>query len=234
MNIVQKVKPEQTLQHIEDLIKTRQYTSAVDQMALILEEPLPSYQKSHVYRLMADVFVQLSQTDSGEAAYSEALRLDPYNAKAYLGLGVALINKSPERAFIPIQKALELDPRDPKICLALALAHQGVHAYEEAKSYVLKALALEQTPSLPALYTLVKLVYETDEGQEQAKNYIKKYLIQHQEDLDMHYTLAGLYFSQKQYGPCLDILEDILALHPWDQRSQALKKRCQQELPLAL
>jgi adenylate cyclase len=124
---------------VREGVGSREAAEASIQRALELSDDDPLIHQCH-----AALFGNLGRTADGVRAWERALALDPNNAAARAGLGIARIYmRLPDRALESIDQALRLSPRDPLIYhwlanrgLACALLGRWDEALEAAESSV--------------------------------------------------------------------------------------------------
>src|ERR1700757_3816736 len=98
-------------------------------------------------------FAQSTRTDNQIGYYQELLNRNPRNARAYYGLGDAMIRKAREtgdanyfnRAEEALKKSLELAPRNPGAMRHLAYVFYSRHEFEPAAIHALKAIEMDAT-----------------------------------------------------------------------------------------
>src|SRR4029077_12414663 len=98
-------------------------------------------------------FAQSTRTDNQIGYYQELLNRNPRNARAYYGLGDAMIRKAREtgdanyfnRAEEALKKFLELAPRNAGAMRHLAYVFYSRHEFEPAAMHALKAIEMDAT-----------------------------------------------------------------------------------------
>jgi tetratricopeptide (TPR) repeat protein len=98
-------------------------------------------------------FAQSTRTDNQIGYYQELLNRNPRNARAYYGLGDAMIRKAREtgdanyfnRAEEALKKSLELAPRNAGAMRHLAYVFYSRHEFEPAAIHALKAVEMDAT-----------------------------------------------------------------------------------------
>ncbi len=92
--------------------------------------------------LAGDALWASGRFDEGEAAYRDALRLDPASPRARLGMAKAFASRNQmDRALDEIQAALGGAPGDPDIRHTLGSIYERMHRYDEAASAYLAYLS---------------------------------------------------------------------------------------------
>ena len=212
---------------IESLVVSKQYLKAIDVIESVFKiENIPVHHSANLYRLIGDCFAKLSDNDGAKNAYIKAVELDPYSAKAYIGLGtVCLIKQSNDIAVLHFQKAVSLAPQDDMAYLGLGLAFQGLGELDEAHSWVKKSIDMSVENSA-ALYTLVRIAYEREDYID-AEVCVLKYLEAHPHDYNMLFTLGGLQFRMGKHQKVVELMHEIIKIDPMDARAHALMKQAE-------
>ncbi len=209
---------------IEAKVAAKDYLVAVDRIEeLFLRQDIPVHHRGNLYRLVGDCFTKLGNATEGKNAYAKALDLDPYQAKAHIGIGaIALLQANYDAAIITFQKAVQFSPDDEMASLGLGLAFEGLGENKEALKWVTKSLHLKPVNSV-ALYSLVKLSQVVGNF-DTAKTALVRYIELQPEDLDMQYVLAGIEFRAGNSELAQRICDQILAIDPAHEKSAALLK----------
>lgn len=215
------------IQDIEQKIAGRQYLAAIDIIdSVFRQDNIPLHHKSHLYRLVGDSFAKLGDNEGAKDAYIHAIELDPYSAKAYIGLGtVGLVKRSYDIAVLHFQKSVSLAPHDEMANLGLGLAFQGMSEAHEATRWVAKALDINPDNTV-AIFTLVKLAHESDQ-MAAAERALRRYVARHPNDYNMVYTLGGILFKLSHYDEVIELMESIIKVDPLDARAHSLIKEAQ-------
>ena len=216
---------DQRVLEVESRVKNKQYIDAIDIIETIFKQPdVPLHHRSNLYRLIGDCFAKLGDNDNAKDSYIQAVELDGYSAKAYIGLGtIGLVKGSCDIAVLHFQKAVALAPDDEMANLGLGLAFQGMDELNEASRWVVKSLELSPD-NTAALYTLVKIAYELN-SYKPVEAALRRYMGQHPNDYNMLYTLAGVLFKQGGNQEVLELMERIIKTDPMDSRALALYKQ---------
>ena len=101
--------------------------------------------------LTDQVLAQSNRTDSQIGYYQQMLKRDPHNAKAFYGLGDALIRKAREtgdpdyfnRAEEALKKSLEIAPKNGGAMRHLAYVFYSRHEFEAAANHARKAVEMD-------------------------------------------------------------------------------------------
>jgi len=207
---------------VESKVAGRQYLEAIDVIESILSSPqVPIHHKANLYRLIGDSLTKLGDPEAGKGAYTKAIELDPYSARAYIGLGtVGLTKNAFDVSVLHFQKAVSLAPDDEMANLGLGLAFEGLGENDEASHWMVKSLECNPN-NTAAIFSLVKLSYKRDRFSE-VESALRQYVTSHPTDHNMKYTLAGILFKTGSATETASLMKDILARDPQDARAQAL------------
>jgi len=218
---------------VESLVSSKQYLKAIDLIESIFKvSDIPVHHNSNLYRLIGDCFAKLSDNDSAKDAYSKSLEIDPYAAKAHIGLGtVSLLKHNNDVAVLHFQKAVSIAPQDEMAHLGLGLSFQGMGELDEAQNWITKSLEIDPENSA-ALYSLVKIAYAL-KSFEAATEAVSTYLASHPHDYNMLFTLGGLQYQLGQYQKVKDSMREIIKIDPMDGKAHALIKQADQAMEQA-
>lgn len=210
---------------VESRVQNKQYLAAIDLVESLFKLPdLADHHRANLFRLVGDSFTKLGDSDQGQKAYIEAIEIDPFSAKAYIGLGtVALTKNSYDIAVLHFQKAVSLAPRDEMANLGLGLAFQGLDENDEANKWVVKALSINPENSA-AMFTIVKLAYDRQQFGD-AVHALERHIQLHPHDHNMIYTLAGIQYKLEAFDEVLHLTQRILEIDPVDARAHSLAKQ---------
>ena len=222
---------DQQVTEVESKIESQQYLLAIDLIENIFVSDLkiPDHHHSNLYRLIGDCFTKLGDHEAGKNAYVQAIELDKYSFKAYIGLGtVSLTRENFDIAIIHFQRAVSLAPNDEMANLGLGLSFHGLDELVEAQKWILKSLEINPN-NTAAIFTIVKLSHER-EVYKDAQIVLENYLNNHPHDLNMIYSLAGILYKQQKYQDVIDCLQGIVSSNPLDARAQSLIKQSRRAL----
>jgi glycosyltransferase involved in cell wall biosynthesis/Flp pilus assembly protein TadD len=207
---------------VETLVTSKQYLAAIDVIESIFQlKDVPRHHRSNLLRLIGDCFTKLGDGEAGKNAYMQAIELDPYSAKAFIGLGTVSLTKRNYDVAVPqFQKAVSLAPEDEMANLGLGLAFQGLGKLEEAVRWVVKSLEVNPENTV-ALFTLVTIASDRNRYEE-AERMLDRYVALHPADQNMVYALAGIKAKQGKSGDALTLVNRILDMNPRDERALAL------------
>lgn len=212
----------QILEQIEEMVQAKQYVDAIQLIAQAFQKgDLTVVQQANLFRIIGDCFTKLGDLENGVANYTRAAEMDPYCAKSFIGLGTVALQRNDYNVAVPhFQKAVSLAPNDDMASLGLGLAFEGLGELNEALRWTARSCHLNGESSV-AIYNLVKLSYELQNFTEVQKN-LERYVSKHPNDVNMIYTLGGIYFTVGAYKLAHDLMENILALDPMNSRAHAL------------
>lgn len=205
---------------IEARISNQEYIDAVELIeGLFASGQVPVYHQANLYRLIGDCFVKLGDANSGKSAYNKALELDPFSAKAQIGLGtVALTRNSYDVAVIHFQRAVSVGLNDEMANLGLGLAFEGLGELGEATKWVVASLHLNPM-NTAAIFTLVKLAYAQNSF-DHAREALCNYISRNPQDTNMLFSLAGIEYRAGNMVQAEQIARQMLAIDPNDNRVQ--------------
>jgi O-antigen biosynthesis protein len=162
---------------------------------------------------MGDCLVNMGRIEEAICRYEEALRFDRMNPQALVGIGVAnLLQVDFAAACDSFTMALASDPENARALSGLGMARNGQGFKNAGYNYFKKALDADPE-NQTALHELIKLSYEFDTFEE-AERRLSTYLMYHPGDLDMLFSLTGIFYKSARYDEARDSLESLLALSP--------------------
>lgn len=205
---------------IEARVNNQEYLDAVELIeGLFSTGKVPVYHQANLYRLIGDCFVKLGDGNSGKVAYAKALDLDPFSAKAQIGLGtIALTRSSYDVAVIHFQRAVSVGLNDEMASLGLGLAFEGLGELVEANKWVVSSLRLNPM-NTAGLFTLVKIAYARN-AFDDAREALCTYISRAPQDCNMLFALAGIEYRVGNMVQAEQIARQILAIDPADTRAQ--------------
>ncbi len=149
--------------------------------------------------------------------YEEALKLNP-NFKAvyfYLGTAYAMLYKpgddTPNNKELAanakdyLQKALDVDPNNKDIILALGDINDKTKNFEEAEKYFLKVL--ENNPNDPKIYSVLADFYTSYNKGDKAVEMFQKRIDLNPNDPEGYLFLARYYFDRKKWDDAMKYQE---------------------------
>ncbi len=210
---------------VEAQVHAKQYLAAIDVIESIFQlKDIPIHHKANLYRLIGDCFTKLGDGDAGKQAYHQAIELDPYASRAYIGLGtVSLTRNSFDTAVLQFQKAVSLAPEDEMANLGLGLAFQGMGELNEASRWVVKSLECNPE-NTAALFTLVQIAGDRGKFSE-VQQALATYIGLHPHDHNMLYTLAVIKFKVGDNQAAKSLVDRIVSIDPYNERAQALSQQ---------
>jgi tetratricopeptide (TPR) repeat protein len=167
---------------------------------------------SRIAVLIGDLYRQKQQYDAALSEYQKALRLNPSDSGAMLGLATTyfLENKNDE-ALTWAQTALAVDPTEPRLNLLVGeiLTHRG--DYPDAEVALKKSLKADPE-LLPRVHELLGRCYaSTDKVNDAIREFILA--LPGDEDGSIHYQLARLYRKNGDIPAMKSALEVSGRLH---------------------
>jgi len=162
---------------------------------------------------MGDCKANLGKLDEASDCYEECVKNAPEDTRALVGLGVInLLQGNHTKAVTWFNKTLKCDPFNTKALCGLGMVRNLQNKPKEALKCF--SLALDTDPeNLSALHEVVKCSYELNRFEE-AEKYLQNYLMYHPGDLDMQFSLAGIYFKKGDYAATLENIENLLVFDP--------------------
>jgi tetratricopeptide (TPR) repeat protein len=163
-----------------------------------------------------NLFAQRSVTDNQIGYYQQLLRRNPQNAKAYYGLGDALIRKAREtgdpsyfnRAEEALKKSLAIAPKNGGALRHLAYVYYSRHEFAPAAVYARKALEMNSSDS-DSYGVLGDALLEVGQYPEAQAAY--EYMMELDESLYSYSRLAGLKSARGDVAGAIADLERAIA-----------------------
>ena len=122
------------------LYETGRYPEVVELFARAAEPP-----RGELRRLLADALDRVGQRQRADGLYAAALAQSPEDADLLLTVGERLLNREESQEALPyLRRAHILQPREPRLLKALALAVQEEDP-EQYRQYLLPVLVLDKT-----------------------------------------------------------------------------------------
>ena len=139
-----------------------------------------------LYIFWGNCYLDKGDAPAARDAFKDALKIDPQNAAAYLGLARVAFNQSPDKALPVVNKALKFDPNLAGANALRAVIHLVNERYGEASTDIEKALTVNPN-SLSFRGTLASIYYLTNE--------IKKFEAECQDVLEINPKPAIFYYQ---------------------------------------
>ena len=160
--------------------------------ALAQAEETATQNSSKIAVLIGDLYRQKQQYDAALSQYQKALRLNPSDSGAMLGLATTyfLENKQDE-ALASARTALAADPTEPRLNLLVAEVLTARGDYADAELALKKSLKADPE-LLPRVHELLGRCYaSTDKVNDAIREF--NFALPSDEDGSIHYQLARLY-----------------------------------------
>ena len=136
--------------HASSLLKAQKSKEAVRYLQKAIED-YPKFVAAHM--ALGRTYVDLDQKDRARSEFETAEKIDGKFAGSFLNLGrLALAANDFATAQSELEKAANLQPKDPRILLTLAFAQNGNHEYVQALSTVQRLHALDHKGMANAHY----------------------------------------------------------------------------------
>ncbi len=173
-----------------------------------------NYLKANYHFKKANKFYTDQAFKKAVAEYEEALKYNPNLSKAYLYLGLcyqALYKpgledpknlENAEKATKNLKKALEFEPENEDIILALGDTYNKLRNFEEAEKYYLSIL--KRHPDKPQNYYVVAQFYRSFEKIDKAVEMFQKRI-----DLDPNNPEGYKYLANFYYNDLLNTAKDV-------------------------
>lgn len=146
-----------------------------------------------------------------ENLLTAALKQDSACPRLQRAMGLILLTQGKTAEAKPwLLESYVLDPENPKTQCSLGILFMLESKYDKAEELLLRSVARSENPLVP-IVKLVELAYKT-ERYETAINAILSYMSSKNEDnLDLKFTLAGLFFKAGRFSDASSLLQQILA-----------------------
>jgi tetratricopeptide (TPR) repeat protein len=167
-----------------------------------------------------DLFSRKFDETEAIANYRGALKVDPKNPDAQLGLSKNLEGTEPEKAAEALKEAMTSNPKLPAGHLLEASHQIENEAYDKAMESVNKAL--EVNPQSPEAFSVAATVGFLKGDTAGFNNYRDKVLAINPQYSKLYYTLADSAVSVRQYRQAVGFAREALKLNPKDWDSMTL------------
>jgi cellulose synthase operon protein C len=163
-----------------------------------------------------DLFARKNYETFAIQNYREALKVDPKNPFAHLGLAKNLASTEPEKAEEEFKAAMEVNPRMPQGHLLDAQHQIESEAYEKAIDGVNKALAVN--PLMPEALSVAATVYYLQGNTAEFEKYKEKVLAANPQYSKLYLTLAESAVTVRMYNQAVAFAREAIKLNPkdWD------------------
>jgi putative PEP-CTERM system TPR-repeat lipoprotein len=209
----------------QTLVAARQYDKALK--ALSAARPSTAQDRTQIAVLEGDAHLGLKQADQARQSYEAALKLDPKEARALVGLArLAATGDDMESAHRYAQQALAASPENPQAWIVKGDLAFDNHDFAGAEAAYEKVLGFKNPDWLPQehFYTLARLA-----NAQAQQNELKKALasIQTLEKMSPeqpypHYLKAVVLYKQGHLQDAVTELQQVLKVSPDNAQAQML------------
>ena len=207
------------------LVATHQFDKALKTLSSS-KSSAPKLQ-TQVDILEGDAHLGLKQTDQAQQSYEAALKLDPKDPRALVGLArLAAAGDDVQSEQRYVQQALAASPESPQAWIAKGDLAFGRHDFAGAEAAYEKVLGFQNPDWLPQehLYTLARLA-----NAQAQQNHLDKALASIQQLGKMspgqpypHYLKALVLYKQGHLEDAVTELQQVLQVAPDDPQAQLL------------
>ncbi|MGC9031392.1 MAG: tetratricopeptide repeat protein [Minisyncoccia bacterium] len=172
--------------------------------------------------------VEYAQTAIDEA--KKATEREKNNVFAWENLGIIyrdvqnFVQGATDWAIKSFEKEIEIDPVNPAIFVELGKLKMQQKDYTAARNYFERALALKEN-YVPAQFQIT-LLDEMEGNKDLAKEKLEKLAEENPYDINIHFNLGRIYFSEEKYDEAIRQFQDILSFYPNHSNSLYLLGLC--------
>ena len=177
-------------------------------------------QNVEAWVLWGDLFARKSKETDAILNYREALKTDPKNPYAHLGLAKNLADTEPEKAQEEFKAAMEINPKLPEGHLLDAEHQIESEAYDKAIEGVNKALAVN--PQMAEALSVAAAVYYLQGNTAEFNKSKEKVLAANPQYSKLYLTLAESAVTVRMYNQAVDFAREAIKLNPKDWDSMTL------------
>lgn len=172
----------------------------------MIKEP---YWKAKCFALKGKLSMKLSKAIEAKNYIEQALFVDPKNVDALIvRAAYNLLNNDIRNAESDYLFILSIEPQNRLSLIGMGMIKLFSQDFVAAEDYYLSALKLNEE-DLEAINGLVKSVWQTRHF-EKAINALNLYLEFHPANLDILFTISGIYYETKQFSEAVEHLETIM------------------------
>lgn len=191
---------------------------------LSIEQLQDTFWRTKLYILRAKINIKSQQNSEVESDLKKALALNHNDPDAWLTYGAfSLISQNLDYASYCYHKVIELDENNIIARLGLAMLAQFKNDHLSAISGFVNVLSQDEE-NLEALNGLVRSAWQSHRFDEAVKA-LNNYLEYHPADLNILFSLAGIYYEERNFKTCSELLDKILLLNPEFSDAQQLKDK---------
>ncbi len=155
------------------------------------------------------------------ADYERALRIDPYNSEAVLGLAeIAIEQQQFEVALQQLMSYIQIDPTRYEVHAVIGRLYFHLKDYVKSAEYLVTAF--DNRPSLPFVAGDLGLLYLNGGDYKNARKFL---LLAHRlqpSDENMTRFLSEAEFLTGNYSECVQLLQKVIEAEPNRQRSKLI------------
>jgi len=157
-----------------------------------------------------------------EAHYKEELQKNPNDSKILSILGLCASQQDDlVDAYDFIQKAILLDPDNPKLHNNFGNVYNKLGKFELAIKHYQKAIQLN--PYYGIAYNNIGTIYLKQNNISKAQFFLEKAINLLPQSTDPHYNLATIFSRKRLFDKALEQLDSILAIEPKNSRTLHMK-----------
>ncbi|HOE90919.1 MAG TPA: CDP-glycerol glycerophosphotransferase family protein [Candidatus Cloacimonadota bacterium] len=177
--------------------------------SLAIDKTPDTHWKARLYALQGKLLLKLNHTAEARVFIDLAIKADnDLNEALVARAAYYLMNGDFEHSEADYKKILDREPQNRIALLGLGMIKQFGNDYQASEEFFITVLN-DNEEDLEAINGLVKSVWHT-KNFELAVNALKTYLELHPAQLDILFTLAGIYFELGFYNDALEQLEIIM------------------------
>ena len=165
---------------------------------------------------LGNSFLNVEQFDEAKIEFEEALKVDPLNTEARLGLfeseifePVAMKTYDPEIMDKRLKMIMQENPNDPHAFLFLGVLYSSIDPEQALKYY---QEAIDKDPSVAAAYFGIGILYEEQNNPDDALKMYEKAVNLSKWNQNYLDNLGYQYYQRKEYNKTIEQYELVLSL----------------------
>lgn len=188
------------------LERLKKYNEAIEHYSITLELEDPT---SFALLRIGKCFEKLKNTEKALYYYNKTVHEDPLLDKGWLAItNFYFRNKDYNKALYYINKAIDIDCENVDYWKHFAKINQHLQKYEEAEFGYRRTLEYGNT-QLEIWLQRTDMLLKLGEG-DAAINCLNQAAEQYEENPEINYRLAGIYFSKSMHNKAEDLLKNAL------------------------